>query len=393
MRISLVEHSPAEWSLRPDQAGSLRELTHIDVRPGWREGSYTLVPGSTVGIVKVADDLELAVRPKLPVRRVVHLLAQAAGLASWDDSALELDDDADLDAAAAGALAAAAQRAFRRGPRSDYHQIEAELAELRGRIDIGEQQRRFGLPLPLSVVYDEFSPDVLPNQMVLGAAILLLRSALLPETIARSLRVIVRSLDGVRPASVSDADLPVRFDRLNEEMKPVVAISRAVLKARRLELESGVSLSIGFTVDMNRLFESYLERRLRQVLEPRWGGRLYGQRSDHLDEDGRAGFRPDLTWMTGHRPLAVIDAKYKVMGDARPSDSDLYQLLAYCTALGLADGHLVFATSAGDQAPIVVRGAGVTIWSHGLDLAAPAQDLRSQVEVIARRIGERTPLR
>ncbi len=52
-------------------------------------------------------------------------------------------------------------------------------------------------------------------------------------------------------------------------------------------------------------------------------------------------------------------------------DADLYQMLAYCTALHLPRGHLVYARGNADAARHVVRHSGVQIVCHALDLARP----------------------
>jgi 5-methylcytosine-specific restriction enzyme subunit McrC len=39
----------------------------------------------------------------------------------------------------------------------------------------------------------------------------------------------------------------------------------------------------------------------------------------------------------------VVDAKYKTSNGYSDARTDLYQLTAYCTALGLKTGHLVYA--------------------------------------------------
>src|SRR5437016_4969031 len=60
-------------------------------------------------------------------------------------------------------------------PHNAYYTVEADLQEIRGRIDTKEQLRRFGLPLPVSVVYDEYGMDVIENQLLAGAALRLQR--------------------------------------------------------------------------------------------------------------------------------------------------------------------------------------------------------------------------
>ena len=51
---------------------------------------------------------------------------------------------------------------------------------------------------------------------------------------------------------------------------------------------------------------------------------------------------------------AVIDANYKAEKPAGDPNADLYQLLAYCTVLGLPVGHLVYAR--GNANPARQRG-------------------------------------
>ena len=75
----------------------------------------------------------------------------------------------------------------------------------------------------------------------------------------------------------------------------------------------------------------------------RYGGRVVGQSRHYLDEAGRVVLRPDIVWRVGGKVAAVIDAKYKAEKPSGFPNADLYQLLAYCTVLGLRVGHLVYA--------------------------------------------------
>lgn len=78
--------------------------------------------------------------------------------------------------------------------------------------------------------------------------------------------------------------------------------------------------------------------------------------------------RPDLVWYRGGSPVAVVDAKYKVERPSGFPDADLYQMLAYCIALGLRDGHLVYARGEAEERTHRVLGTGITIHVHTLDL-------------------------
>jgi 5-methylcytosine-specific restriction enzyme subunit McrC len=72
-------------------------------------------------------------------------------------------------------------------------------------------------------------------------------------------------------------------------------------------------------------------------------GRVVAQSRHYLDEAGRAVLKPDIVWRVGSKVAAVVDAKYKAEKPSGFPNADLYQLLAYCTVLGLRVGHLVYA--------------------------------------------------
>ena len=97
---------------------------------------------------------------------------------------------------------------------------------------------------------------------------------------------------------------------------------------------------------------------LREALVPAYGGRVADQDRNHFDEAGQVRLRPDIVWKIRGSAVAVIDAKYKAEKPAGYPNADLYQLLAYCTVLGLRNGHLVYAK--GNEDP------------HATSCAAPA---------------------
>ena len=96
--------------------------------------------------------------------------------------------------------------------------------------------------------------------------------------------------------------------------------------------------------------------------------------------------KPDLVWYRGGKPLAVIDAKYKIEKVVGYPNADLYQMLAYCTALGLPIGHLVYARGNESEQQLVVRGSGVQLHVHALDLELMPTQLLIQVDEVASKI-------
>ncbi|WP_143200441.1 hypothetical protein [Kitasatospora sp. CB01950] len=82
----------------------------------------------------------------------------------------------------------------------------------------------------------------------------------------------------------------------------------------------------------------------------------------------------------------MADAKYKAEKPGGYPDGDLYQTLAYCTALGLREGHLVYAKGNAPHADHRVRHAGIVIHQHALDLDREPAGLLGEIRSLARRM-------
>ncbi|MDV6271323.1 5-methylcytosine restriction system specificity protein McrC [Rhodococcus globerulus] len=100
---------------------------------------------------------------------------------------------------------------------------------------------------------------------------------------------------------------------------------------------------------------------------------------------------PDLTWLdTAGKPVTVIDAMYKTLTVGRLGpNADMCQLTAYCTALGLCEGDLVYAKGDVEPRVIGIVGADITICCHALDLALPPADVLTAVDALIDGIGRR----
>jgi 5-methylcytosine-specific restriction enzyme subunit McrC len=139
---------------------------------------------------------------------------------------------------------------------------------------------------------------------------------------------------------------------------------------------------------MNHVFENYVEAALRRGLEGR-GGRVDGQRKTHLDEADTVLMKPDVTWWTGDQCLAVIDAKYKHTTSDDFPNADAYQMLAYCTRLGLRRGVLVYADLGGGAGnSTVIRNAGVEIVTTALDISGSIEELEESAAALADLVGK-----
>ncbi len=111
------------------------------------------------------------------------------------------------------------------------------------------------------------------------------------------------------------------------------------------------------------------------------------QYATFLDEAENVPVKPDFVWTYGGLPRVVVDAKYKSEKPSGFPQADLYQMLAYCTVLGLNEGHLVYAKGFEDERTHAVRRSGVKIIAHTLGLEASPKELLDQVARLALTLG------
>ena len=93
--------------------------------------------------------------------------------------------------------------------------------------------------------------------------------------------------------------------------------------------------------------------------------------------------RPDLVWRDGARHVFVGDAKYKNIAREHAPNADLYQLLAYTTALDLPGGLLIYAKGEADAAKYQVRHSGKQLEVAALDLSGTLDEILVRVGNLA----------
>ena len=346
---------------------------------------YTLTPGSNVGAVEIGG-LSVRIAPKIGVRQLLSLACYATGKVKLQPSEFDFPDRSALPDALALAFGAAAGRALSRGLLHGYRTEEDALLAVRGRIRFDDQiRRRFGIPLPVEVRYDEFTVDILLNRLVKAAAHQLGRLELRSREARRRIARVAESLSEVSPEAFPRGAVPeVRFDRLNEHYRGVVTLARLVLRQSAFEADRGNVRASGFLMNMNQVFQEFVTVALRERLGVT--ERAFGEHSiDSLDQEGRVALQPDLVWRDGTRWMFVGDVKYKRLDPGAPN-ADLYQLLAYATALDLPGGLLIYAEGEQEAVTHTVRHAGKRLEVAALDLSGTLEGTLARVGTLAQRV-------
>lgn len=345
--------------------------------------------------------IQLLLRTKLPVRNLLFLLSYAPGN-PWLHETVTAAATDDLLPAIADLLARVTRRTLEGGVLYGYRTVEEDLPLIRGRIRTADQLRRVGLPLPVAVRYDDHTPDIAENQILLAALRLAARLPALPVRTGLALRHLghrFHGVQGLRPGEPLPHWTP---NRLNFRYVPALRLAELLLSSRSIQPEDGLPVNAdGFVLDMPVVFERFVTAALDDALNHH-GVRCAAQEQHHrLDLAGHVRLRPDLVLYRAGRVVSVVDAKYTFQITPAPPTEHLYQLLGYCTALGLPHGHLVYAATgghasahtfiAGRPTDHVIRRTDITVTAHGLDLLLPPEALLAEVSALAEKIMSAMP--
>lgn len=381
-RLTLTEGDPAQVvALSDAEARALdeAELAIVSRTPG--SDAWSVAAGTKVGVARVGS-LQVSIRPKIPTDRLVFLMGYATKPSFWRNHSVLLDVESDLPEALGHAFSRLASKALEQGVLQGYKTVDDSLPVLRGRIRVRDQiSRRYGMGLPLEVTYDDFTIDIAENQILLAAANQLLRMPGLSAHIRHGLQRLRVGLSGVTELRRGER-LPTWMpSRLNTRYQPPLTLAELILSGDSFEQRKGDLHVSGFVFDMWRIYEDFVCVALCEAMAPYGSSSL--QHRMHLDVAQAVDMRPDFVW-TGHDGSHVVaDAKYKAERPAGFPQADLYQLLAYCTVLGLREGHLIYAKGHEEVAVHEVRGADVTIRCHTVELEASPDELLSQITTIA----------
>lgn len=335
---------------------------------------------SWVGIVRLAT-IELRIYPKLAgdqvsLARLIEFTLGVDGLGRLaGEGSLEAKGHSLLDLVAL-LFAEATQRVLRRGLVAHYVEREEELGVARGRILVDRQVlERFGQSDRVICRFDELENNVDENRLLLvalQAAARRVQSPVVHRKLER-LRAVLEPLCDVGGLDLRLLRRELIYNRLNAHYERAHSLAWLVLDALGIEdlLAQGSTQSFAFLLNMNLLFERFVERVFRRVLAQA-DYTVESQRHltsvlwDATSKKHYARVVPDL--IVTRRGLAdariAVDAKYKLYDEKGLGQGDIYQALLYANAINCAPeatvdrvptSILIYPSSVGDGEEIVIE--------------------------------------
>jgi 5-methylcytosine-specific restriction enzyme subunit McrC len=226
----------------------------------------------------------------------------------------------------------------KRGLRFDYRRVEEEQHYLRGQFDINKQMRQPpGREHIFNIRHDVFLADRPENRLLKSALMRVCSSTQQPDTWRLS-----HELAGLLAEIPSSKDMQCDFrqwrnDRLMAHYQPVHPWCELVLGQHMPLAMRGKTHGISLLFPMEKLFERYVEAKLRRQLPAPYSLKAQASNQSLCTHQDKRLFqlRPDLLIQRGQQTCLVLDTKWKRIAAGNIenkyglSQSDFYQMFAY----------------------------------------------------------------
>jgi len=345
------------------------------------EGQLRTSNFSKVGFIRHGDSL-IRIEPKISIRKVLQLISPTLEDVQILSEQVEISASDDWTHALTEFFISASNVALALGPLHGYRGVSEAANLVKGRIDFSRQLKRNpGRPIPIEIDFDEFSPDIPENRIILTALQVLLTRFPLDVGQRNRLFELQYVLAAVTPIEHHKRIPTVTLTSLNNHYGPALRIAELILGFQGLDADVGETSASSFLLDMERIFEKYLENRFSILSEE--GSQIFRAQGsgESLDRGGLVGIRPDYLWFEGGKATGVADAKYKVFSTkASVPNDDVYQMVTYCTRYGLHKGYLIYASS--PNFSIDVEGSAITIEVRAVDLSLDLPEIEEQIAAL-----------
>lgn len=373
--IEVTEYSRELISLPPislDDQERMRQALGSKLAVDWLSDERIEIRATSfVGSVDLTPDLRVRVIPKLAGGSlgVLTMVALTNGCAIRELPqylrGLSADPTEDAAQLLCRLVVTHTEVLLTRGLIRDYRGHTDDLPFLRGRLDTYRQATvHFGKFTALACSFDEFDYDNIENHLLL-AGVRIARRVASDAQVRRRAAALEERLSQIAPALPSTRTLlatPIVYSRRTEPYRAAHTWCRALIDLSRLDDATDSVLMVQtFLIDMNRLFEQFVEWLIAQVVPaPAVVMQTQGRNSSLITVNGasRRSIAPDIVLHSGIRQCA-IDSKYKRYDDKSISNEDIYQLLLYAQCyVGFTHtptSYLVFPASGTETTAMTVE--------------------------------------
>lgn len=296
----------------------------------------------------------------IPIQNIYYLLSYAWDqLDEKDRVKVDIDDKTELLDLFAKILINATNILLKRGIDKNYINVKEELSGIKGKLDISETLKRQLLFKQRTICsFDEFSHNILSNQILVSTIYRLSRTKNLAKNLKNDLIVLQKMLGNIDHIEIkSSLFKQVKIHRNNRFYGFVMNVCQLIYESTLPAENSGFYTFKDFTKDhhkMNRLFEGFIRnfyRKEQLVYKTVKKEKIKWQftSTNESDIEYLPGMETDISLENESKKI-IIDAKFykdtltTFYEKERLHSSNLYQLFSYLLNQQLSDSKTTCAT-------------------------------------------------
>lgn len=351
-------------------SGYSEDTRYFDLR--YNRQTLQLVAKQYVGqcVVDLPDfgSLTFTVHPKVPIDQLMSWWCWSESLIQPLNATLPLETVSDLLDQLAFWLSERILNQARLGLLSAYREETEPLTSPRGQILI--RPTIMGLlqgKTTAFCTYSERTQDIPDNQVLLWTLDCLRRSALKHPQARYQVQAAWQALQGVasKVPYTSKQCFNWAYHRLNQHYELIHQLCGMILSRLSVSEKSGAQAVATFMLPMNVIFEGAVAKGLQHILAGQFN--VIAQEPHTFSRKPAVYTRMDLVIrdrQTNH-VIAVLDTKYK-QGEV-PGNSDVYQVVAYSSALDCRQAGLLYPTAL--HSPLNTVIGSISTWSMGVPMS------------------------
>lgn len=221
------------------------------------------------------------------------------------------------------------ERIFKQGLRKDYRRIKSNLNKVKGKIMFTEHLKKNAFHKErFFVEHQVYDPNTKLNQ-ILFKAIKILSEVSDNSNHNMRIKRLLFNLEDISEENVTKSWFDrIKYNRNTERYRQAITLAKLIILKYSPDLKGGNENVLAIMFDMNALYENYIYRKLKAIQYDASIpiDKVKGQNTTPFWES--RGLRADIVIETKNKNI-VIDTKWKVLKDNKPSDSDLKQMFVY----------------------------------------------------------------
>lgn len=218
---------------------------------------------------------------------------------------------------------------FKPGLRKSYRAIDENLNKVKGKILFTKHISKNAFHKErFSVEHKIFDSNNKLNQILLKALLVLRSIAHNPNHNIRINKLLLNFEDISEENITSQWFEKIKYDRNTERYKQALTLAKLIILKYSPDLKGGNENVLAIMFDMNLMYENYVYRKLKSLQSITTIPAIQIKQQNRTPFWETRGLRADILIETKDKRI-VIDTKWKVLNDDKPSDSDLKQMFTY----------------------------------------------------------------